>query len=93
MEHENDYIEIFCTYDPMEAKLVQAKLSDEQIPFTTLGDTELTITMDTFNSPISRMALKQPIKIFVSTENADRSKEILSRDNSALLSDDAEFES
>jgi hypothetical protein len=50
MEHEKDFIEVFLTYDPMEAKLVQARLSDAEIPFSTLGDTELTLTLETFNS-------------------------------------------
>jgi hypothetical protein len=37
--------------------------------------------------------MKQPIKIFVAQEFADKAKEILNQDNSSLLSDDAEFES
>ena len=83
--------ELKITYDPMEASLIQAKLDDEEIEYKVTGNSNLTMTMDTFNSGISRMALKQPIKFFVKEEDYERAKTIIDKDNSDLLQDDLEY--
>ena len=93
MEHENDFIEVYRTYDPMTSKLVQAKLSDEEIPFAVIGDGELASTMDTFNSPLARMGLKVPIKIYVDKKFADKAIEVINKDNSSMLDDTTEDDS
>ena len=93
MEHENTYIEVYRTYDPMEAKLIRAKLTDEEIPFTIIGDSELASTMDTFNSPLARMGLRVPIKVYVDKEFAEQAKKIIETDNSSMLDEMQEDES
>ncbi len=84
-------IEVYKTYDPMEASLAKAKLMDEEIWFEITGESQLTVTMETFNTPLARMALKQPIKIFVKPEDEERAKLALYTDKSNLLNDDYEY--
>lgn len=84
-------VEVFKTYDPMEANLAKAKLMDEEIWFEITGDSQLTVTMEAFNTPLTRMALKQPIKIFVKTEDVERAKSALYTDRSNLLNEDYEY--
>ncbi len=84
-------VEVFKTYDPMEASLAKAKLTDEEIWFEITGDSQLSITMETFNTPLTRMALKQPIKIFVRPEDEEKAKSALFTDRSNLLNDDYEY--
>lgn len=86
-----DLIEVFRTYDPMEANLAKAKLMDEEIWFEIKGDSQLTITMETFNTPLTRMALKQPIIIYVIPEDVEKAKKALFTDRSNLLNDDYEY--
>jgi hypothetical protein len=83
--------ELVVTYDPMEASLIQAKLDDEEIEYRVRGTGNLSMTMDTFNAEITRMALKQPIKFFVLEEDYERAKAIIDKDNSDLLQDDLEY--
>lgn len=83
--------EVYLTYDPMEASLIKAKLTDEDIPFRVTGDTNVTITLETFNSPLSRMALKQPIKFFVPESYYEIALVAINTDNSSMLGDDLEY--
>ncbi|MCX7832679.1 MAG: hypothetical protein N2490_00495 [Ignavibacteria bacterium] len=83
--------EIFRTYDPMEANLAKAKLMDEDIWFEITGDSQLTITMETFNTPLTRMALKQPIIIYVKPDDEERAKNALFTDRSNLLNEDYDY--
>ncbi len=84
-------VEIFTTYDTMEASLVKAKLKDEEINFTVKGDGDLSMTMETFNTQLSRMALKQPIKFFVEEKDAELARTVLNTDRSNFLEDDLEY--
>jgi hypothetical protein len=84
-------IEVFVTYDPMEASLVKAKLSDEEIPFTVTGDYNISITMETFNTQLGRIALKRPIKFFVHESHYELAKVAINTDKSSLLEDDLEY--
>jgi|WetSurMetagenome_2_1015567.scaffolds.fasta_scaffold1560946_1 hypothetical protein len=88
---EENLKEVYVTYDPMEASLIQAKLDDEEIEYNVKGNSNLTMTMDTFNAQISRMALKQPIKFFVKEEDYDKAKAVIEKDNSDMLQDDLEY--
>ena len=83
--------EVYVTYDPMEASLVKAKLTDEEIPFRVTGDANVTITLEIFNSPLSRMALKQPIKFFVQDSFYEIALVAINTDNSSMLGDDLEY--
>ena len=67
-------VEVFTTYDSMEASLVRAKLTDEEIQFSVKGDADLSMTMETFNTQLSRMALKQPIKFYVAEKDVEFEK-------------------
>lgn len=84
-------IEVFVTYDSMEANLVKAKLRDEEIEFAVKGDSDIAITMETFNSQLSRMAMKQPIKFYVAEKDVEFAKIAINTDNSDLLKDDLEY--
>ena len=83
--------EVFVTYDPMEASLVKAKLSDEGILFSVTGDFDIAMSMETFNTPLGRIALKRPIKFFVSDENFEIAKTLINTDNSSLLDESLEY--
>jgi hypothetical protein len=84
-------VEVYTTYDSMEANLIKAKLRDEEIEFTVQGDSDLSVTMETFNSQLSRMALKQPIKFFVTEKDVEFAKIAINTDRSNLLQDDFEY--
>jgi hypothetical protein len=84
-------VEVHVTYDPMEANLIKAKLTDEDIPFNVTGDSNVTMTMETFNSSLSRMALKQPIKFFVEQMNYENALAAINTDRSSMLGDDLEY--
>lgn len=88
---EEEFVEIFTTYDPVEAEIVITKLKDEEIEFTVTGNAQLSVTMETFNTSLSRMALKQPIKIFVKENEAEKAKKAVTTDQSDLLRDDLEY--
>ncbi len=88
---EEEFVEIFTTYDPVEAEIVITKLKDEEIEYTITGNAQLSVTMETFNTPLSRMALKQPIKIFVKEKDAEHAKKSITTDQSDLLQDDLEY--
>ena len=59
-------IEVFVTYDPMEANLVKAKLTDEEIPFRVTGDYNIAISMESFNTVMGRIASEKSDQIFCS---------------------------
>lgn len=84
-------VEVFVTYDPMEANLVRAKLTDEEIPFKVTGDYNIAITMETFNTPMGRIALKSPIKFFVPQSHFELAKVAIFTDMSSFLRDDLEY--
>ena len=88
---EENFKELVVTYDPMEASLIQAKLDDEEIEYSVKGNSNLSMTMDTFNAEITRMALKQPIKFYVKEEDYDKAKKIIDTDNSDMLKDELEY--
>ena len=88
---KENFIEVYKTYDPIEAKLISAKLQDREIEFDTIGDFDLTLTMDTFNTPISRMALEQPIIFYVHEDDKDRVIKLISEDNSGMLKEDLDY--
>jgi hypothetical protein len=89
--YKMDYKEIHTTYDPMESSLIKAKLTDENIPFNVTGDFNITMSMETFNSPIGRMALKRPIKFYVPEEFCEAAISAINTDNSSMLEDDLEY--
>ncbi len=84
-------VEVFTTYDSMEANLIKAKLRDEEIEFAVKGDSNLAMTMEVFNSELSRMATKQPIKFFVAEKDIELAKIAINTDKSDLLQDDLEY--
>lgn len=84
-------VEVFITYDPMEASLVKAKLTDEEIPFKVTGDYNIATTMESFNNALGRIALKRPIKFFVPESHEELAKIAINTDNSAFLGDDLEY--
>jgi len=84
-------VEVFITYDPMEASLVKAKLADEEIPFNVTGDYNISITMESFNTQLGRIALKRPIKFFVHESLYELAKVAINTDKSSLLEDDLEY--
>ncbi|MDQ3019632.1 MAG: DUF2007 domain-containing protein [Bacteroidota bacterium] len=84
-------VEVFTTYDPMEANLIKAKLSDEEIPFRVTGDFNIAITMETFNTTMGRIALKRPIKFFVPESHIELAKIAINTDNSSFMEDDLEY--
>ncbi len=84
-------VEVFVTYDPMEANLVKAKLTDEEIPFRVTGDYNIAISMETFNTTIGRIALKRPIKFFVPESHIELAKIAINTDNSSFMEDDLEY--
>lgn len=86
-----EYVEVYETYDPMEANLVKAKLTDEEIPFNVTGDYDIAYSMEAFNTSLTRMALKRPIKFFVPEDKSEFAKKIINTDNSSLLDDDLEY--
>lgn len=88
---ENNLVEVFITYNPMEANLVKAKLSDEEIPFTVTGDYNISISMESFNTELGRMALKRPIRFFVEERNFELAKIAINTDKSSFLEDDLEY--
>lgn len=85
------WTEVYVTYDPMEANLIKAKLTDEDIPFSVTGTSNITMTMETFNSSLSRMALKQPIKFFVTPDFYELALAAINTDRSSMLGDDLEY--
>lgn len=85
------YVEVHETYDPMEANLIKAKLSDEEIPFSVRGDFDIAYSMEAFNTSLTRMALKRPIKFFVPENYFELAKTSINTDNSSLLDDDLEY--
>jgi hypothetical protein len=85
------FVEVFTTYDPMEANLIKAKLSDENIPFTVKGDFSIAYSMEAFNTTLGRMALKQPIKFFVAEEYFEIAKVAINTDRSSFMGDDLEY--
>lgn len=88
---ENKLIEVFVTYDPMEASLVRAKLTDEEIFFDVTGDYNISVSMETFNTQLGRIALKRPIKFFVMESDAELAKVAINTDKSSLMEDDLEY--
>lgn len=84
-------MEVYVTYDPMEAHLIKAKLTDEDIPFKITGDSNATMTLEIFNSPLSRMALKQPIKFFVQPMYFENALTAINTDRSSMMGDDLEY--
>lgn len=84
-------IEVYSTYDPMEANLIKAKLADEEIEFSVMGDFDIAMSMETFNTPIGRIALKRPIKFFVLEKDVELAKIAINTDNSSFLEDDLEY--
>ena len=84
-------VEVYTTYDPMEANLVKAKLTDEEIPFRVTGDFNIAISMETFNTPMGRIALKRPIKFFVPESHTELAMVAIHTDNSSFLEDDLEY--
>lgn len=88
---KNNLVEVFLTYDPMEANLVKAKLTDEEIPFTVTGDYNISISMETFNTELGRIALKRPIRFFVDERNYELAKIAINTDQSNFLEDDLEY--
>lgn len=87
----DNLMEVYVTYDPMEAQLIKAKLTDEDIPFKVTGDSNVTMTLEIFNSPLSRMALKQPIKFFVQPLYYENALTAINTDRSSMLGDDLEY--
>ena len=87
----NDLVELYVTYDPMEAQLIKAKLNDEDIPFKVTGDSNATMTLEIFNSPLSRMAMKQPIKFFVFPAHYEFALTAINTDRSSMMGDDLEY--
>ena len=83
--------EVYTTYDPMEASLIKAKLSDEEIPFEVTGDFNIAISMETFNTELGRMALKRPIKFFVQEKDIEIAKVAINTDKSSFFEDDMEY--
>ena len=83
--------EVYTTYDPMEASLIKAKLSDEEIPFEVTGDFNIAISMETFNTELGRMALKRPIKFFVQEKDLEIAKVAINTDKSSFFEDDMEY--
>lgn len=88
---DNKLVEVFVTYDPMEANLIKAKLTDEEIPFSVTGDYNIAITMETFNTTMGRIALKRPIKFFVPESLIELAKTAINTDRSSFLEDDLEY--
>ncbi|HMQ68170.1 MAG TPA: hypothetical protein PKA90_04020 [Ignavibacteria bacterium] len=84
-------VEVFETYDPMIANLVKAKLNDEEIPFRVTGDYNIAMSMETFNTPIGRIALKRPIKFFVPDSMTELAKVAINTDKSSFMDDDLEY--
>ncbi|MBL8007984.1 MAG: DUF2007 domain-containing protein [Ignavibacteria bacterium] len=83
--------EVFVTYDPMEASLIKAKLTDEEIPFNVTGDFNVTMSMETFNTQLGRIAMKRPIKFFVRESDLELAKVAINTDKSSLLDEDLEY--
>lgn len=88
---ENKMTEVFVTYDPMEASLIKAKLTDEDIPFNVTGDFNISSSMETFNTQLGRMALKRPIKFYVNESDIELAKTAINTDNSSMLDEDLEY--
>lgn len=88
---ENKMTEVFVTYDPMEANLVKAKLTDEEIQFNVTGDFNISISMDTFNTQLGRIALRRPIKFFVRESDIELAKTAINTDNSSMLGEDLDY--
>ena len=86
-----DLMEVHVTYDPMEANLIKAKLTDEEILFKITGDFNIAISMETFNTELSRMALKRPIKFFVHERDFEMAKIAINTDKSSFFDDDLEY--
>ncbi len=84
-------VEVFVTYDPMEANLVKAKLTDEEIPFRVTGDYNIAVSMEMFNTVLGRIALKRPIKFFVPESHYEFAKVAINTDKSSFLEDDLEY--
>lgn len=87
----DDLVEVHVTYDPMEANLIKAKLTDEEILFKITGDFNIAISMETFNTELSRMALKRPIKFFVHEKDFEMAKIAINTDKSSFFDDDLEY--
>ncbi|MBK8983770.1 MAG: DUF2007 domain-containing protein [Ignavibacteria bacterium] len=83
--------EVYTTYDPMEASLIKAKLSDEEIMFEVTGDFNIAISMETFNTELGSMALKRPIKFFVQEKDIEIAKVAINTDKSSFFEDDMEY--
>ncbi|HAY35020.1 MAG TPA: DUF2007 domain-containing protein [Ignavibacteria bacterium] len=83
--------EVYTTYDPMEASLIKAKLSDEEIQFEVTGDFNIAMSMETFNTELGRMALKRPIKFFVHEKDIEIAKVAINTDKSSFFEDDMEY--
>ena len=88
---ENKLVEVYETYDPMEASLVRAKLTDEEIFFNVTGDYNISVSMETFNTQLGRIALKRPIKFFVKESDEEIAKVAINTDKSSLLDEDLEY--
>ncbi|MBS1513449.1 MAG: DUF2007 domain-containing protein [Bacteroidetes bacterium] len=84
-------VEIYTTYDPMEANLIKAKLRDEEIEFAVKGDSDIAVTMEAFNAELTRMAMRNPIKFYVAEKDEEFAKIAINTDKSDLLKDDLEY--
>lgn len=84
-------VEVFTTYDPMEASLVKAKLADEGITYSVTGDFDIAMSMEAFNTSLGRIALKRPIKFFVTEGDVELAKTAINTDKSAFLDEDLEY--
>ncbi|MEO8445971.1 MAG: DUF2007 domain-containing protein [bacterium] len=84
-------VEVYVTYDPMDASLVKAKLTDEEIPFRVEGEYDIALSMETFNTPLGRIATKRPITFFVPESHFEFAKVAINTDKSSFLEDDLEY--
>jgi hypothetical protein len=84
-------VEVYTTYDPMEANLIKAKLTDEEIIFNVTGDFDIALSMETFNTQMGRIALKRPIKFFVAEKDVEFARIAINTDKSSFLEDDLEY--
>lgn len=88
---QSGFTEVYETYNPILASLIKAKLTDEDIPFVVSGDTSLADTIRTFDSKLTRIALKLPIKFFVPEAFTEAAKTAINTDRSGMISDDLEY--
>ena len=81
------WIKVHETYDFMDAELIEARFTDEDMEFQVLNKADIGYTMDVGNNEMGRQALGLPMKFFVKPEDKDKALEIISEDRSSLLED------